>query len=565
MLVFYAGAFGYAGHVTFDPDGRGCTYNEPVEIEENMSISAAIPVHEQDISSIAGQNTEGGVEVDAARIPSAIMHLSEYYMAVRAALQDEIQVVILDRTLAGDVGHLVWNVAEMLQENSCVLLGAHTPYGNVTSLDLELARMLHPNEKLKIPVARSHFIKYSAINHLIKESESKSKSKSGKKADSTIPDAALTYENLLAAIGAKKGRIEKLKKDMARFGEKYSILDGNTGLSLDSEIGRYWERVFSASMRLCDYIFNTPDGSHPLLLDPSVLAGGDDDDNKTGTFNPNRPPRWITASDLDYLVLIMAFALLRLAWDRNLLVLGMIKDVSAGELTKTVVPLLQAAGKLCLSKELPRFNSDKMLLQTASVINASDIQAPWRSIEFDACFRTVAPLHESSAVLDGANPAVNVAGAFKNVISAERMFVKAYVQLWQSDSDRAVRSHVFSYDRPCYPGFDTAGLRLVHKDNEVDEEIIPVLHFENDSPISHLVMDILCSMAQEVIPEALGHNYPLFLADKKAKTVLEGSKNAYLSTISFEMANNGLDQQVLFQARFREYRSEIESKRRVKA
>jgi hypothetical protein len=53
--------------------------------------------------------------------------------------------------------------------------------------------------------------------------------------------------------------------------------------------------------------------------------------------------------------------------------------------------------------------------------------------------------------------------------------------------------------------------------------------------------------------------------DKKAKTVLEGSKNAYLSTISFEMANNGLDQQVLFQARFREYRSEIESKRRVKA
>ena len=312
---------------------------------------------------------------------------------------------------------------------------------------------------------------------------------------------------------------------------------------------------------------------------------------------------WITANDLDYLLLVMIYALLRLAWQRSVLVFGIIKDVNSAELAKTVVPILQSAGKIKLARQLPLFNSDKMLLQTASVINGAETKAPWRSIEFDACFRTIAPIivdaqRALAAVTAattgtitttnstiGTSPStaaavVNVTGAFKNVISSERVFIKSYIQLWCSDTDPAVRSHVFSYDRPCYSEFDcydpkkkkkdtaaptcpaAAEVVLQHIGEKVMEEIVPVVHFEYDSPISHLIMDILCSMSSEVIPECLGYNYPLFLADKKAKSILEGSKMAYLSTITFEMANSEFDQQVLFAARFREYRSAIESKRR---
>ena len=157
----------------------------------------------------------------------------------------------------------------------------------------------------------------------------------------------------------------------------------------------------------------------------------------------------------------------------------------------------------------------------------------------------------------------NVSGAYKNLISGERMFVKSYVQLWQSENDNTVRSHVFSYDRPCYPELDKQGeLLLFHKDDNVEEEIQPMIHFENDSEMSHLVMDILCSMANEVIPECLGHNYPLFLADKKAKYVLDQMRTAYLSTVAFEMANSEFDQQILYGATFRDFRSEIENSRR---
>jgi hypothetical protein len=37
------------------------------------------------------------------------------------------------------------------------------------------------------------------------------------------------------------------------------------------------------------------------------------------------------------------------------------------------------------------------------------------------------------------NNQASVKGAYKNVISAERMFVKSYVQLWQSQNDLTVR------------------------------------------------------------------------------------------------------------------------------
>ena len=119
------------------------------------------------------------------------------------------------------------------------------------------------------------------------------------------------------------------------------------------------------------------------------------------------------------------------------------------------------------------------------------------------------------------------------MISQERMFAKSYFQLWSSDVDPTVRSHVFSYDRVCYPKYDNNyELLLLHRDDNIDEEIIPIIHFEKDSNISHLIMSILISMSTEVIHEALGHNYPLFLADKKAKKMLIDAETTYISILS---------------------------------
>jgi hypothetical protein len=87
-------------------------------------------------------------------------------------------------------------------------------------------------------------------------------------------------------------------------------------------------------------------------------------------------------------------------------------------------------GTVAAEGRLPNFNTDKQLLQVCSVINGQFVKTPWRTFEFDSCFRTISPTADGNN-----NNTASVKGAYKNVISADRMFVKSYIQLWQSEND----------------------------------------------------------------------------------------------------------------------------------
>ena len=119
MIIFYAGAFGYIGTLDFI-NKKGCSYNEPTAVKGTLSVSTAIPVHEENISTVAGQIKESGVEIDPERVPSGLMHLAEYYMSVKAIQENpDIKVVIFDRMPSIDIPHLISNVASFLpSENS---------------------------------------------------------------------------------------------------------------------------------------------------------------------------------------------------------------------------------------------------------------------------------------------------------------------------------------------------------------------------------------------------------------------------------------------------------------
>lgn len=144
MVIFYAGAFGYTGKLDFI-DHKGCRCHDPIAAKGIKSVSTAIPVHEENISSVAGRLTESGIDVDAERVPSALMHLAEYYMAVKTIEEDPaIRVLIFDRMPSIDIPHLISGVEELLDtdndnSNRCILEGMETEYGVVSVLDLELA------------------------------------------------------------------------------------------------------------------------------------------------------------------------------------------------------------------------------------------------------------------------------------------------------------------------------------------------------------------------------------------------------------------------------------------
>jgi hypothetical protein len=90
------------------------------------------------------------------------------------------------------------------------------------------------------------------------------------------------------ARGAKKDRLEKLKRDLSKFDQKYSLFvrqDKNkedlknidietTFFQLSPNIENYWQTVLSASKNVAEHIFNTPDNQYPLFLSKSSSGPG---------------------------------------------------------------------------------------------------------------------------------------------------------------------------------------------------------------------------------------------------------------------------------------------------
>ena len=98
-------------------------------------------------------------------------------------------------------------------------------------------------------------------------------------------------------------------------------------------------------MRVALHIFETPAGQHPLIYEETITSINDTNGRK-------KKGKWITSFDLEYMTLIMIYALLRYSWKRNVLVIGLIKDTAPSELLKTIVPILGDAQKIKMDSNM---------------------------------------------------------------------------------------------------------------------------------------------------------------------------------------------------------------------
>jgi hypothetical protein len=80
--------------------------------------------------------------------------------------------------------------------------------------------------------------------------------------------------------------------------------------------------------------------------------------------------------------------------------------------------------------------------------------------------------------------------------------------------------------------------------------------------MQNMVMAMLVAMAPANLPEAFGHNKPLFVADKIAKWNYSQFKCVVDSTASWILNNHKLRKFIFYMSTFRERRSQIEQNRR---
>src|SRR5207245_5495424 len=115
-----------------------------------------------------------------------------------------------------------------------------------------------------------------------------------------------------------------------------------------------------------------------------------------------------------------------------------------------------------------------------------------------------------------------VSGTIRNKITPERLFLKSYIQLSQTDIDPQLRSNVLLIDILSNPEFyyrPDSTLEFKHIYGNAEEMVRPIVFRDKTTtnPIQELVMQTLCAMTSNSIPELFGHNKPLFIADKVAK------------------------------------------------
>jgi hypothetical protein len=205
-------------------------------------------------------------------------------------------------------------------------------------------------------------------------------------------------------------------------------------------------------------------------------------------------------------------------------------------------------------------NTDRMILQSASIFNSEEIKPPWSLIEYDSAFRTM--------LLDKQNRKGYVSGAIKNKIALEKVFLKTYVQLSQAKTDPMLRSNVLLMDRLVYPEYDyrsESNVKLWNELNDGTKDPLEIILYKNKmalNKLQNMAMNVLVAMAPANIPEAFGHNKPLFIADKIAKWNFNQFRLIVDTTAKWLLNNHKLRKFIFYMSTFRERRASIEKTRR---
>ena len=277
----------------------------------------------------------------------------------------------------------------------------------------------------------------------------------------------------------------------------------------------------------------------------------------------NGKEHWLTTVDTAFLTLFTLHMLMEECWKKRILLIGITKDTAARDFKRQLIPIMHNQGLLKTPVSQIEFeklpNTDRMILQSASIFNPEKIKPPWSLIEYDSIFRTMIP--------DSQNRKGYVSGAIKNRMSLEKTFLKTYIQLSQAKTDPMLRSNVLLIDRLAYPEFDYKQENLIKFWNEFGGATEPVeaILFKNrtiPNKLQNLTMNILIAMAPSSIPEAFGHNKPLFIADKIAKWNYTQFKCIVDTTATWILNNHKLRKFIFYMSTFRERRASIEATRR---
>ena len=543
LVVFFGGSYAARGTIRYADNGPPSVEYEDHFLKSGRALSSCVPVYVNEVPEIDQSFIQPGEvsEISLTRpltdeaiannstVANWIMTFSEFYLAYRLACEENgPRILLLDRSLATMLASLIYDTSRRkLWTTNGALFGLDVDGVPLDVNDLAYARHHLDNSLLDLPPPRGDYLRYRCLLEI---------EKSG----------PLTLAALCPKLGIKENDRQKRVERFLQKSVKEGFLEETVGtFSLRDRYRKTWPRIRKLVEILGRRMFEEQPKQNPLR----VMKKGD--------------LHWLTTQDLAFLTLFTLNLLVEECWKKRILLLGLTKDTAARDLKNHVLPVMVSNDlwKSDLTQEqLSRIpNTDRMLLQTLSVFNHDAIAVPWSLVEYDSAFLMIVP--------DFQKRKGYVAGAIRNKIIPERLFLKSYIQLSQTAYDPQLRSNVLLLDRLAYPDFDLrpdSQIGFTHSYGSADEPVKPIIFQTNKmaNPIQELVLLTLASMTSNSVPELFGHNKPLFIADKVAKWHNEEMRRIIDTTGKWLMNSPKLRHFVFYMSTFRERRSETESARR---
>jgi len=549
LVIFFGGAYASTGTITFLEKERPQVKYDMKTIRQAAGISSVVPIYVNEIPEVDHaffESKESGEInpnksltdqsiINNATIANWIMTFAEYYLAYKLItdLSQKIRIMLLDRSLSIERASLIYDTAkrELWKTRSSLIgyrIGDEEPFD---ISDFTIARQCVCNEALGLPPPRGDYLGH-AIIQLIKTK------------------GPLTEKQILFELKIEdEKRAKRVARQLRRSLDAQIITEKNETFKLDPKYRDVLERVKNLVTTLGDRFFLANTSLTKTLSVMKVLRDGKE--------------QWLTTVDIAFLTLFTLHMIMEECWRRHILLIGMTKDTAARDFKRQLIPIMQGQGLLKTSvsrvdfEKLP--NTDRMILQSTSILNPEKIKPPWSLVEYDSAFRTMVP--------DIENRKSFVSGAIKNRVGLEKTFVKTYIQLAQAKTDPILRSNVLLIDRLVYPEYDCKPESTAKFWNEFGgaKESLQVILFRDknvSNRVQELVMTTLTAMAPSSIPEAFGHNKPLFIADKIAKWNYSQFKLIVDTTADWILNNHKLRKFIFYMSTFRERRASIEAARR---
>jgi hypothetical protein len=550
MVIFFGGAYATTGTITFSENTAPRVKYDAKTMQQNMGISSVVPIYINEIPEVdhtfSAQEQPNEINpskpvtdeeiANNSMIANAIMTFSEYYLAYKIAVDPNqtTHILLMDRSLSMERASLLYETRKTDFWNAKSTLLGYSASGDepLDKNDLAIARQHVCNQPLELPSPRADYLRY-AITCLAEQKHQLS-------VEQVLFEFKITDDK-------RTRRVERALKNLV---DKQILTEAKGVYTLNQKYLSSWERIKQVTVAIGDRLFFSKNVGVETTSPMKIVKNGKE--------------HWLTTLDISFLTLFTLHMLMEECWRKHILVIGITKDTATRDFKRQLIPILRNEKMLETSMQskilqtLP--NTDRMILQSASIFNIKQIMPPWSLIEYDSAFRSMLPDKESRRGY--------VSGAIKNKISLEKAFLKTYIQISQAKTDQLLRSNVLLVDRLAYPKYDLKPESTVKFLNELSdgtkEPVETILYKDKtvENKLQNLVMTLLTAMAPTNIPEAFGHNKALFIADKIAKWNYSQFKSVVDTTATWILNNHKLRKFIFYMSTFRERRASIEHARR---